>query len=45
MEYDEKYMGDVVVLLPPLEQDIRAMFEQVKAGEHAFKDKDLLLAE
>lgn len=27
VEYDEEYIGDVLGLLPPLEQDIRNMFE------------------
>lgn len=41
VEYDEEYMGDALVFLPPLEQDIRAMYEQAKSGEYTFKDEDL----
>jgi len=38
-------MGDVVVFLPPLEQDIREMFEQAKSGQYTFKDEDLPFVE
>jgi hypothetical protein len=40
-EYDEEYMGDTLIFLPSLDEDIRTMLTQLKAEQYVFTDEDL----
>ena len=40
-EYDEEYMGDALVFLDPLEQDIRRLDDQVQVGDFQFGGEGL----